>query len=777
MLWNRHRLIRGLAIPVLIVGLGFLFWFPAPKPNIDAEVQAEGLGDSGSTSVTVSEGRGASLEWISQEEAIIRVVASRDSVITLSTGQDSVEFTLHELIVYTEQEWATAEGHISLRILGGKVVDWQPNLLEEGYIALYDNRFVVAILVIFSLLYIYLRTKIRYSHLAPFLIIFTLLTYQVLFFLDLTPTLYWNTPLSDPYVKTCLVVQMCSSILLVALWFPVRKLIGRARPDLLDLMDNVVDKYGLIILILVPLLQHLIGHGLFGYNLQPTDARYTYMDWGRAMLQRGFLRFWSGGLLRRMETPLLATLWALIYKLVPNGYIASALVPLFFSEMVIICSFVLAKEFFGHRVGFYAGLLLSVSPLFSFGSYFLGNDVPSAAMSALTLCLFIFALKRESILLGVVSGVCLALTTITKLTGIYCAFLVMVIYFAGTRRNKKILLITLAFLMLLPMTYVTPYLLREGLVLNALEAGAEHLVTWAKRPMFQMRDDEPADWNDLILESGAVHYYMGPSNTLFYFQYLVNGLGFPVFFWGIMILVQSVEAWFRGFSDEISSLCTDRSKLLSLSIWALALFLFLSPWSMRSTRFSYIAFPACAILAGYGFALFKGETRFKGVTYGNLLLGLSVLMLLTQSLSHYYNVVYLKNADYRDPIFIETSQPYYYIHHHHYGWHVGWNGADTEHHFTGVITTDGHFEEVKPFELESYPDVLQVSEYNSMMTFDTWSLRGEDGCDFVIEEGSWVTFDLQIDGARYPERVHIYAGSIGIDKTVAATVPFTMQVD
>ena len=777
MLRDRARLTVVLTVSVLTLGLGLLFSIPAPKPNIEAEVQVEGLDRSQDTTVTVSEGRSASLEWTSPTEALIRVVAPRDAIITLSAGQGDIAFTLHELIIYTEEERLTSLGDIKLHILRGKVVSWYANLLEEGYAALYANRFVLAVLIIFSLAYIWVRSRVRYRQLAPLLIIAAFLSYQLLFFLDLTPTLYWVTPLSDPNVRTCLVAQMASSILLVASWFPLRKLVSKVRPGLLDAPDRIIDKWGLVILIAVPLLQHLIGHGLLGYNLQPTDARYTYMDWGRAMIRQGFLSFWSRGLVRGIETPLLATVWAIVYKLVPNGYVASALVPLFFFEVVIVCTFLLARGFFGPRAGFCAALFLSLSPMFSSSAYYLMNDVPSAAMTALTLCLFILALKRESVLLALVSGGSLFLTTITKLTGIYCAFLLLVIYVFEPRRSKKILLIALSFVILLPLAYVTIPLLREGFAQGSLEEVTQQLVSRAKAPMFQIRENKPADWNYRILESGGVHYYMGPSSTLFYFQYLVNAIGFPIFFWGIMILIRGVEARIEGFDDHVPFVGINRNSLLALSIWVLALLLFLSPWAMRSTRFSYIAFPACAILGGYGFALYKGEMRFNYPRHGNLLLGLSVIMLLTQGLAHYSNVILLKNADYRDPIFIEASEPYYYVHRHYGGWHVGWNGAGTDHHFTGSITTDGYFDTAEPFELENYPDILQLSETNREITFDTWSRMNEDGCDFTIEGGSVATFDLHIDGARDPERVYIYVGSIGIERTVASTVPFTLPVD
>jgi len=57
------------------------------------------------------------------------------------------------------------------------------------------------------------------------------------------------------------------------------------------------------------------------------------------------------------------------------------------------------------------------------------------------------------------------------------------------------------------------------------------------------------------------------------------------------------------------------------------------------------------------------------------------------------------------------------------------------------------------------------------------SRTGEDGCDFVIEGGTLVTFDLLIDGGSYPDRVYVYTGSIGIQREVAPTLPLTMPVD
>jgi hypothetical protein len=760
----------AVAAVVLIAVFAVLFLFPAPEPYIDTEIRIRGLEREQVVSVAAEEERGLSLDWVSSGEALLSIVAPRRATIEVLSPEGAIGFTIHELILYGERQWPTSDGEVVVEILSGKVVDWDPSLLTEAYVSLYDNRFVLALLAASSLAYLFIRSQIKYRGLAPLVLLAALLVYQVLFYLDLTPTLYWDTPLLDPWVRSCLLAQMALSVALIAAWFPLNRLVRRSKPDLADGANRFVERYGVLILVALPLLQHLLGHVVFGYNLQPTDARYTYMDWGRAMLDRGFLAFLSGGLLRRMDTPLLSAVWALFYGPTRNGYLASALVPLLYMELAVISTYLLCREFLESRVAFYAGLFLALSPLFSYASYFVMSDVASAAMTALTLWLFTVALRRDSLGLAAASGVSLFLTVVTKLTAVYCAFLMLVINLFSKTRRVRLLLVSLAFLVLLPLSFVAPYYLEYGLSAEALQASQEHLATWAKRPMYQDREDEPEDWNEMVLESGQTHFYMGPVPRLFYFRYLVNGVGFPIVLWALLIPLGHFEGWRGGARGS-------GFRLWALALWILPLLLFMSLWSMRNTRFSYVAFPAYAMLGAYGFVLFRRTNRNTYPAHTGLLLGISIIMLVGQSAAHYYNVSYLKNADYRDPIFIESSEPYYYIHRYYAGWHVGWNGGGADHQFTGSISTDGRFEDVRPFELEKYPDVLEVSESETVITFDTWARDKEDGCDFVIDDGSWVTFDLYIDGIAVPERVYVYQGSVGLRRDVAPALPLTLAED
>jgi hypothetical protein len=114
------------AAVALIVVSGLLFAFPAPKPYIEAQLELRGWNREGGVAVGVSEERGVSLDWVTEEEALVTVVAPRDALITVSSEQGAITFTIHELIMHTAREWPIREGDVQVEILGGKVVDWDP---------------------------------------------------------------------------------------------------------------------------------------------------------------------------------------------------------------------------------------------------------------------------------------------------------------------------------------------------------------------------------------------------------------------------------------------------------------------------------------------------------------------------------------------------------------------------------------------------------------------------------------------------------------------------
>jgi 4-amino-4-deoxy-L-arabinose transferase-like glycosyltransferase len=465
-----------------------------------------------------------------------------------------------------------------------------------------------------------------------------------------------------------------------------------------------------------------------------------------------------------------------MYRVLHDKYLVSALLPMLFSLIAIISTFFVGRQLFDRRVGFFAALFLALSPLFSFQGYFVATDVPSVAVAMLTLSLFLAALRRDSLPLAAVSGCCLLLTVAVKLTGLYCALLIVLAWLLLSRRSIRILATTLAFLLFFPVLYWGPLLLTKGFDSATLAGAAGNLWTWMKLAMFVSGKERPADWNYLLFQSGQVHHYMGPSSTFFYLQYLANAVGFPIFFWAIIVLILFIEAWWRGLRDQWRCLLGEGRKLVLLAVWVLVLLAFLSPWLMRNTRFSYLAFPAYAVLAGYGFVLFKKHVLPAGSGHSALLLSLTVVTLVTLSLAHYYSFTILVNHKYRDPLFVETTDAYYCVHRHYGGWHVCWSGGAESHTFVGELVTDGRFVEITPFDLER-ADSFEISESQDRISFQGSARVGRDGFDFQIEDGNWISLDLLIDGVRYPERVHLYTGTIAVRQDEAATLPLKLVCD
>jgi hypothetical protein len=121
---SRRRAACTIATLILVASLALLFAFPAPKPYIEAQIELRGWHREGGVAVGASEERGFSLDWVADEEALLTVVAPRDALITVSSEEGAITFTILELIMYTEREWPISEGDVEVGILSGKVVDW-----------------------------------------------------------------------------------------------------------------------------------------------------------------------------------------------------------------------------------------------------------------------------------------------------------------------------------------------------------------------------------------------------------------------------------------------------------------------------------------------------------------------------------------------------------------------------------------------------------------------------------------------------------------------------
>lgn len=127
----------------------------------------------------------------------------------------------------------------------------------------------------------------------------------------------------------------------------------------------------------------------------------------------------------------------------------------------------------------------------------------------------------------------------------------------------------------------------------------------------------------------------------------------------------------------------------------------------------------------------------------------------------------------------------YYIWQDHSGFHIWTTTRGMEHKFSGVIKTDGEFVHVRGQRLEGDDRFRETSDeqdnhwFTSQGRFgkfrfqgrevdhdtDKISFRfetagGSDGLNFRVRDGSWITFELYMDGRRV-DNDNIYIGDNG----------------
>lgn len=101
----------------------------------------------------------------------------------------------------------------------------------------------------------------------------------------------------------------------------------------------------------------------------------------------------------------------------------------------------------------------------------------------------------------------------------------------------------------------------------------------------------------------------------------------------------------------------------------------------------------------------------------------------------------------------------YFIWHDESGFHVWTSTRGNQHEFSGVIRTNGRFHDTHGQRLE-WNDFARVDSDRNMITFKFNTAGGEDGLNFRVAGGSYVDFDLFIDGHRI-DRKEIHIGDRG----------------
>lgn len=139
---------------------------------------------------------------------------------------------------------------------------------------------------------------------------------------------------------------------------------------------------------------------------------------------------------------------------------------------------------------------------------------------------------------------------------------------------------------------------------------------------------------------------------------------------------------------------------------------------------------------------------------------LFILVLLTIiSFTSYAFASYAPRLDGRPDAFDPDHSKGYFIWQDEKGLHIRTTTPGTEHVFSGTIRTDGTFEDVWGKSLGT-DDIFHVNEDRDKITFKFTASGGADGIDLHVYDGSYVDFNLSLDGED-ADPANIFIGKDG----------------
>jgi hypothetical protein len=101
--------------------------------------------------------------------------------------------------------------------------------------------------------------------------------------------------------------------------------------------------------------------------------------------------------------------------------------------------------------------------------------------------------------------------------------------------------------------------------------------------------------------------------------------------------------------------------------------------------------------------------------------------------------------------------------------HVRTHGPGGQHHFVARITSNGVFENVDSVRLENR-DSVRVVDGGHTLVLDFHTYDATDGVNFDVRGGSYVTFDLELDG----HQIHTDRIFLGANRHHPRSNPFTI---
>ncbi len=295
----------------------------------------------------------------------------------------------------------------------------------------------------------------------------------------------------------------------------------------------------------------------------------------------------------------------------------AAIVPLFFSIILMLLTFCLGKILFSNRIGLYAAFMMAINPISILTSHKLWADDMLSAFVALSVILFILSQKRQRAWISLLAGMSCGMAVLTKQNG-GIIFVAIILYSIWIHRTF------LKDIRKWPLLIFDKYLVSFGIGLILISAPWFYKIySLYGNPLYLPPKPD-------ILETDKTGWFRltrARPHPLKLFT-----IGIPYISPAFIFVYGTLKKFMSYFLNPFEKSDKESDKFMLLWFWILAFMLFfILLGGGKEHRRMLPAYPAIAILASY--ALTKFGIFIKRVSKNKLIAEVLIIAMLMLSAS------------------------------------------------------------------------------------------------------------------------------------------------
>jgi len=301
----------------------------------------------------------------------------------------------------------------------------------------------------------------------------------------------------------------------------------------------------------------------------------------------------------------------------------ACIVSFLFSLFLVMATYILGSKMFSHKIGLFSAFFMSLTPIELLTANKIWADDMTAFFVVLAAMLYLYALKNKRPTFSLISGFFCGLSILTKMSGTYIIFVVIVSHLFEHRNDKVTARSIFSFLF----DRNILYFLSGVFIVSAWWIDLYWINLSGGRFAYHLNLN-PLSSQGLAQTLGWNKYFNVTYSRPWYSYFLLVPFQFPIYLLSyvfiFLFLLRNTITAFKNFVKESTF------ELRFLIIWLITAFIFLTLKPNKEIRYMLIAFPAIAILSSYFlFRLFElaKSKKYKKLIYGfvTILSSLSLL--------------------------------------------------------------------------------------------------------------------------------------------------------